>query len=304
MKKIEKVLICGLGAIGTIYADKLNNNCTLKILADDERIERYKKEPIIYNGKTCHFDFISPEKRDFKADLIVIATKNSGFVEAIECIKNFIGDETIILSLLNGISSEETLIKEYGKDKVLYSYYVGHTSSRTANIVTFDGEGEIVFGNLDNKEHCAKVKAVKELFEKAEINYSIPQDMEYAIWKKFLVNVGTNQASAVLRGNYRLFQNSKTALDIAKNLMKEAQAIAQAKGVKNAEGMLDESLAIIMSMLPETKSSMLQDVEAGRKTEVEIFAGKVIEMGKKHNIPTPYNEIFFQLINALNDSPT
>ena len=158
-----------------------------------------------------------------------------------------------------------------------------------------------MFGEKENSEFSQKVLAVKNLFDETKIDYSIPEDMEYSMWKKFLVNVGTNQASAILGGAYKLFQNSEKAMNLAKNFMKEAQKIAEVSGVKNTEKMLDEALEIINSMLPETKSSMLQDVEAARKTEVEIFAGKVVEMGEKFNIPTPYNKIAFEIISALDE---
>ena len=295
MNKINNVIICGLGAIGTIYAEKLKLCTNLKILADEKRIERYKKNPVIFNGKKCDFDFILPDEKNFKADLIIISVKNSGLVDAAASIKNFVDENTIILSLLNGISSEEYLASIYGWEKLLFSYFVGHTSTRKGAEITFDGVGEIVFGEKENSEFSQKVLAVKNLFDETKIDYSIPEDMEYSMWKKFLVNVGTNQASAILGGAYKLFQNSEKSMNLAKNFMKEAQKIAEVSGVKNTEKMLDEALEIINSMLPETKSSMLQDVESARKTEVEIFAGKVIEMGEKFNIPTPYNKSSLKL---------
>lgn len=301
MNKINNVIICGLGAIGTIYAEKLKLCTNLKILADEKRIERYKKNPVIFNGKKCDFDFILPDEKNFKADLIIISVKNSGLVDAAASIKNFVDENTIILSLLNGISSEEYLASIYGWEKLLFSYFVGHTSTRKGAEITFDGVGEIVFGEKENSEFSQKVLAVKNLFDETKIDYSIPEDMEYSMWKKFLVNVGTNQASAILGGAYKLFQNSEKSMNLAKNFMKEAQKIAEVSGVKNTEKMLDEALEIINSMLPETKSSMLQDVESARKTEVEIFAGKVIEMGEKFNIPTPYNKIAFEIISALDE---
>ena len=70
MNKINNVIICGLGAIGTIYAEKLKGCTNLKILADEKRVERYKKNPVIFNGKKCDFDFILPDEKNFKADLI------------------------------------------------------------------------------------------------------------------------------------------------------------------------------------------------------------------------------------------
>ena len=117
MNKINNVIICGLGAIGTIYAEKLKGCTNLKILADEKRIERYKKNPVIFNGKKCDFDFILPDEKNFKADLIIISVKNSGLVDAAASIKNFVDENTIILSLLNGISSEEYLASFYGWEK-------------------------------------------------------------------------------------------------------------------------------------------------------------------------------------------
>lgn len=303
MKTLRKVLICGLGAIGVIYADKLSklDPEMLYVLADEERIRKYKKEPVVYNGKELEFNYVLPSETSFKADLIIIAVKNNGLHQAIENIENFITKDTIIMSFMNGISSEEQIAAKYGRKNILYSFFVGHTSSRIGRNVTFDGQGEIVFGEKENNNLSDRVVAVKNLFESAKIRYSIPEDMEYAMWKKFLVNIGTNQASAVLGGEYKLFQNSKTSMNIALSLMKEGQAVAKAMGIKNTEIMLEESAAIIYSMLPETKSSMLQDVEAKRKTEVEIFSGKVTELGKMHGIETPNNEMFFKLISALDE---
>ena len=146
-----------------------------------------------------------------------------------------------------------------------------------------------------------RVNFVSEFFDSAGINYSVPEDMEYSMWKKFLVNVGTNQASAILGGEYYLFHNSEKSMNFAKALMKEASAIAQKSGVKNAEQLLPQAVDIIKSMLPNTKSSMLQDIEAKRETEVDIFAGKVIELGKEYNIPTPYNTMVFEIIKAIDE---
>lgn len=304
MKRIKNVLICGLGAIGTIYARQLEDCTNLKILTDKSRYERYTKNPVIFNGEVCNFDYIMPDKKDFKADLIIIATKNSGLNEAIKSIENFVNDNTVIMSLLNGISSEETIATKYGWDKILFSYFVGHTSTRKGNEITYDGVGEIVFGDKGNDMASPNLLAVKELFEKSKIDFTIPDDIQYSMWKKFLVNVGTNQASAVLGASYKLFLESENALNIAKSLMKEAQAIAKAIGINNTDKMLDEAVEIINSMLPDTKSSMLQDVEMKRRTEVDIFAGKVVELGQKYNIPTPYNSMFYELISAIDEKLT
>ena len=295
MDKIKKVMLCGLGAIGTIYALKLNEVCDFKVIADDSRRLRYEQNPTIFNGKACKFNYAGPEDC---ADLIIIATKNNGFLRAVESIKPFVNDSTLILSLLNGIESEDILRKEFGDEKVLDSYFVGHTSTRRDRNITFDGVGKIVFGEKENKVLSKRVLLIKELFDRAGISYEIPEDMDYSRWYKFMINVGTNQASAVLTAPYKLFQESKPAMDFAKNLMKEAEMLAKLEGVKNAEKMLPEAVQTIMSMLPETKTSMLQDIEAKRPTEADIFAGTIIKLAEKHSVDVPYNRVVYDIIKA------
>ena len=303
MKEIKNVIICGLGAIGSIYATAIskNKNINLKILLDKERIKKYAKTPTIFNSKEYTFDYITDDRNDFSADLILIATKNSGLDEAIQNIKNFVSQDTIIISLLNGIESEDKIAEVYGKEKVLYSYYIGHTSTRSGRSITHDGVYKTVFGCKDNTFLNDKVKCVKNFFDKTNINYEIPEDMDYARWWKFLVNVGYNQASAVLRASYGDFQNSQRTNDVAVNLMREAEKIAKAEGVKNTEKMIPDVLKTIEKMLPETKTSMLQDIEAKRQTEVDIFAGYVKRLGEKHGIQTPYNTLFYELIKAIDE---
>ena len=303
MKSIKKVLICGLGAIGSIYAVKISRNkdVELKILVDKTRIEKYKKQPLVFNNEEYSFDYILPQTNDFVADLVIIATKNNALDDAIKNIRNFVDKDTILISLLNGLKSEDVLSKIYGPSNVLYSYYIGHTSTRIDRNIIHDNIYKTVFGEKHNNVYSKNVVLLKDFFEKVSINYEIPEDMDYSRWWKFLVNVGYNQASAVLNASYGDFQNSEKVNQIAIELMKETVCVAKAEGVKNTDKLIPEVLDVIKTMLPETRTSMLQDVDAKRSTEVDIFAGYVSELGKKHNIPTPYNNIFLEIIKAIDE---
>ncbi len=302
MKTIKNVLICGLGAIGSIYAVNLyeDKNVNLKVLVDETRFERYKKEPLLFNGKEYFFDYVTP-KYSLTADLIIIATKSTSLDWVIKAISGFVGKDTIILSLLNGLCSEEMLAESFGADNVLYSYYIGHTSTRIGRNVTHDGVYTTVYGEKDNTVYSPNVCAVKNFFDLTGIHYKIPEDMEYSRWWKFLVNVGYNQASAVLEAPYKVFQNSQRANNIALHLMQEAVEVAKASGVKNTEKLIPEVLEILKTMIPEAKTSLLQDIEAHRKTEVDIFGGYVSTLGKKYNIKTPYNDIIVEIIKAIEE---
>jgi 2-dehydropantoate 2-reductase len=132
MNEIRKCLICGIGAVGSIYANKINefDDDFLRVLVDEDRLEKYKKAPKVFNGKPLNFNYILPNATDYKADLIIIATKFDGLCDAIKNIENFVKEDTIILSLLNGVSSEELIAKKYGWKHIPISYFIGHSAMR------------------------------------------------------------------------------------------------------------------------------------------------------------------------------
>ena len=295
----ENILICGIGAVGSIYAEKIQKYSpdNLKILVDEQRLERYTKNPPVFNGKELRLNYILPDDKDFKADIIIIATKFDGLSDAVRNIKNFVKENTVILSLLNGVTSEEIIAREYGWDKLLLSYFIGHSAMRDGRFITHDGVGKIVFGAKGSDK--TNEKPVQNFFDKLNIDYEIPNDIEHALWLKFMMNVITNQPSAILRMTFGEMNANEYFMDFAKKLMREVQMIAKAEGVKNTAVMIDEALEAVASMVPNGKTSMFQDVLAERKTEAEMFAGTMINFGKKHNIPVPYNELMYEMFNIL-----
>ena len=305
MKDIENVIICGIGAIGSIYANKINeyNSQKLKILVDKKRFENYTKNPKIFNGKTLKLNYILPENDDFKADLIIIATKFDGLFDAINNIQNFVKEDTIIISLLNGVTSEEIIAQKYGWRHLPISYFLGHSAMRDGNNIVHDGIGKIVFGIKDiTRTDSSDIEKVKQYFDKVGIDYEIPKDMLYSYWLKFMLNVSSNQPSAILRMTFGQMQNNKKYLEFAKKIMQEVQTAAKFEGVQNTENLIKDAFVEFNKMIPNGKTSMLQDVEAGRKTEVEIFAGTMIDFGKKYNFPTPYNQVLKDILEIIHEN--
>ena len=94
-------------------------------------------------------------------------------------------------------------------------------------------------------------------------------------------------------------QSNPKFVELLKKVMNEVLQIAKAQGIKNTNTMIEEAMVGFNSMIPNGKTSMLQDIEAGRKTEVEMFAGTIVKLGKKHNIPTPYNLVLKDMINII-----
>lgn len=114
-----------------------------------------------------------------------------------------------------------------------------------------------------------------------------------------MINVGINQASAVMRAPYGAFQSSPEAQALMEALMREVLVLAKAAGVNLVTEDLDDWYTFLRTLSAHGKTSMLQDIEAGRKTEVEIFGGKVVELGKTYGIPTPVNQTVSTIIKVL-----
>lgn len=143
------------------------------------------------------------------------------------------------------------------------------------------------------------MNAVKNLFDRAGIDYKIPENMMRALWYKFMVNVGINQSSAVTGGRYGTFQTNQPAIDLMISAMREVISISEKAGIGLNEQDIRNQLDIFKKMNPEGRTSMLQDIESGRKTEVDMFSGTVCRLGEKYGVLTPVNRTLYRIIKTL-----
>lgn len=295
---IKNVLICGLGAVGMTFACKIQRvlpEC-LKVLVDVERLKRYSQNPPKMNGEEKFFDYVLPYETDYKADLVIIATKFDGLESVCRNLKNFVDENTIILPILNGIEAEEYVAEIYGWDKVLYGYFIGHSAMRVGNSVVQDGVGKIVFGGAS-----AASADVADFFTRVGIDFDNPENIKYAKWLKFALNVVSNQSSCILKMTFGDMQKSERFQAFARNIVREVMELAHLEGVEGWQNLEEDFIKALFTMSEDGKTSMWQDVEAGKKTELEIFAGTVLKLGAKHGVPTPYNQVMYEMIRIIEE---
>ena len=300
--KIEDVVIVGMGAIGAVYAEPLSDcpDVRLRVAVDDSRLERYRGEPLVFNGNQLELEYFVPSKNDQPVDLIIIATKSCGYADALRMVEPLVGGGTIIMPLLNGISSERQAAEIYGWERVIYAYFIGHTSTREGRNVRQDGAYRTNFGEADNGTGFSpRVATVRDLFERAGIKYKIPPSMIEGMWQKYIINIGMNQATAILRCTYGRLQENGYALEYMVKLMEEAAAVGVSTGILRTREMVEKAVSLLYTLGPEDGSSMYQDVIAGRTTEVDLFASTVCRMGEENNIETPFNRSAELILKAL-----
>jgi 2-dehydropantoate 2-reductase len=298
---IERIAILGAGGLGAAYGSRFLSGPGFKtqFIARGERLERLRRDGLIVNGQKIDPPMIHPEDDRIKpADLILIALKQHHLLGALPDLERFVSDQTIILSVMNGLDSEVEIGVRYGSEKTLYAIALGIDALREGNRIDYSTGGKIFFGDLRNDIPSENVKRVQEALDRAGIPNEVPLDMERVMWRKFMINVGINQASAVLGAPYGIFQQDPGAKAIMESLMREAIAVANAEGVALNETDLQGWYDFLNTLSPDGKTSMLQDIEAGRKTEIELFGVKVVELGGKHAIPTPVNQTLSDIIQV------
>jgi 2-dehydropantoate 2-reductase len=304
MQAISNVAVLGAGAMGAFFASRFHDTAgfSTTLVAGGQRYERLQREGLVVNGQQVRIPVTHPDEAGPLADLIIVALKHHHLEQALPDLRNLVGDGTAFISVMNGLDSEGVIGSFYGPEKVLYAISVGIDAVRQGNEISYTQRGKHVFGEATNAEISPRVRRVQAAFERAGIPYETPPDMIRMLWWKFMVNVGMNQASAVMRAPYGVFQRSAEARALNEALMQEVIALAAVEGVNLVEQDVRDWYTVLDTLSPAGKTSMLQDIEAGRETEVEIFGGKVLALGRTHGIPTPVNETVVRIIRVLEES--
>ena len=291
-----KVRIIGAGAVGAVVGWKLYKHADLAFIVDEERKERYSGG-LAVNGEVIDFRFLTPSEAD-TADLLIFAVKNFSLEDAADEVSPFVGENTVILSLLNGIEAEEKLSERFGAEKVLYGFITDLSSVHDGTETTcFSGGGNIVFSEKDNTR-SARVEEIAALFDEAGQRYTIPENIMHEKWWKFMLNTCFNTLSAILIADYAAISSNSDFIRAVRLEAREVQTVAKKEGVIITQDDIEEMIRRVTALQDHGKTSMLQDVLSHRETENRYFAGAVSRLGKKHSVETPISDFLSILLEA------
>jgi 2-dehydropantoate 2-reductase len=299
--KIRTIAIIGAGAMGVAYATMFLDSGQFSpfFVAQGERFQRLKNRVLTVNGKGYVIPVMHPNEVTEPVDLILVALKHHHLLHALPDIKAMVGTNTTILSVMNGLESEQIIGSVCGIDKMVYAIAVGIDAIREKDRFFYARPGRIIFGEGPGTGHGNRVALLEDALNRAAIPHEIPDDMMRMMWWKFMINVGINQASAVLRASYGVFQSSVDAKALMHSLMEEVVILAGKAHISLTHKDIDDWHVVLNTLSPNGKTSMLQDIEAGRKTEIEIFAGKVVSLGVTYEVATPVNQTIMYIIKVI-----
>ena len=299
--KIKSVAVLGAGAVSSyvIWGLSEKSDIRLGVIAEGERAERLKKNGCAINGKIYHPEVWTPDEAH-DVDLMVIALKYGSLEGALESIQKVTGEHTVIMSLMNGVDSEEIIGRTVGMEHVLPAL-IKVASHKEEDGYHFDPPTTlgIIFGEPSAPFDSERVKAVEKLFADTGIHFRSTEYIQEEIWCKFCLNVCSNLPQAILGAGVGCYRDSVHMKAISDGLKRELEAVAQAKGIDMSK--TESSSGRGSAVPPSARYSTLQDLDAGCHTEIDMFSGALVRVGKELGIPMPYNEYTYHMIKALEE---
>lgn len=319
-----RVAIFGTGAMGTVLGAFLNKNGLETVLIDS-----YVDHVNALNEKGAHIigcvdmtvpvKAITPEQMEGKYDIVFVFTKQTSNAEALLPLKNFLKEDSVVCTLQNGVPeySVSELIggnRTVGGTVLWGATFIGPGVSEVTQDVT-SGDNLFDIGEIDGKI-TERIKKVAEVLEHMG-PVCIVENLMGARWSKLICNSCMSGMSAVTGSIFGDVLNNLKASACLGLIASEIVEVCSAAGVEFEDVMgMDmkdwgkvgtyEDFEISQRCFRKfyadkrtAKASMLQDLENGKKTEVDMINGFVVEQGKKYGIPTPFNDIAVKVIKGI-----
>lgn len=297
---IQKTAIIGMGALGLLYGNQIQESLgkeAVSFIVDQDRYDRYQNRKFTICGEEKDFN-IELSSEATPVDLVIVAVKYNALKSALDTMKNVVGENTIIMSVMNGITSEQIIGERYGFKNIIYTVAQGMDAMRFGDALNYTRMGELRIGVKDGADNNSLMQ-VKEYFDLVKIPYTLDEDIIYRMWGKFMLNVGINQICMMYETTYSGALTPGEANDTLIGAMEEVIKIGNAEGVALSQKDVDYYVDILKTLDPDGVPSMRQDGIAKRKTEVDMFAGTVIDIAKRHGISVPVNERIYATVKEM-----
>ncbi len=294
----KKIALLGAGAVGAyfIYGFTHLEDVEFCVIAEGKRAERLKSQGVIINEQT-YFPEIKSSSEARGADLLLVCTKYNALQGVLDQIEEITDEHTVVMSLLNGIDSEEVIGERIGAQHLVYSV-MRISSERRNGKIHFVPETTIgvSVGEKGQSEPSERVLAFAELMKQAGLKCIIEKDILLNQWEKYSMNLIYNLPQAILNVGFGAYYDSENVAKIRDRMFAEICRVAQAEGIGLTKQGDWRSVCV-----SKARFSTLQDLDAKRHTEVDTFTGTLIRLAEKHGMEVPFCEFAHYAIKALEE---
>ena len=306
---MKKIMIVGVGGVGGVLAANLikKYGAQVSLIARGAR-----KQALRQNGLTLHSDLygeftVQPACIEEdpalcgEQDLILVCVKNGGLEKVCSQIAPIVGTHTAVMAVMNGVSAGQELAQRLGKGILVDS--VIYTVSSAGADYSITQKGGYTYLNIGSHtpsaEGQAAANAIAALFNAAGIDCKVSENVQAAIWKKYVLNCAFNVATA--RWGYTIGQLAADPVKRAecRALMDEAAAVAAKMGVQLPENLVDKHMVTMMeNTTPNSDSSLSRDFDAGKTGEMEVFSGYIVRKAAELGVPAPVSADYYEGLKA------
>jgi 2-dehydropantoate 2-reductase len=303
-----KILVVGSGAMGTLFSGFLvDGGHDVWLLGRRREVIAAiaRKGVALVRGGTRRAFKVQATLNAAEAapvDLILIFVKAYDTLQACRDAVPAVGPDTVVLTLQNGISNISSLVNVFGGERVIAGVTAQAATLMGPGLVRHAGEGKTSIGELDGRE-TERVKRVAEALRRSGVEVGLSGSVNSQIWGKLAVNAAINPITALLRArNGRLLESPDTR-SLMGAVVREVAAVAGSQGITLPYDDPVANVEMVCRLTASNRSSMLQDVERGVRTEIDHINGAVVREGEARGIPTPVNWTLTRLVRAMGELP-
>jgi len=303
LEKRLKIAIIGAGGVGGYYGGLLSKaGMDVHLLARGEHLRMIKKRGLIIRSYKGNFR-TKVEASDNPdhigvSDLVLFCVKSFDTEKTAKQITRIVGPETSIISLQNGVGNEEIIGDILGHEKVMGG--IAFIGSRIAEpgVILHTAAGSLSFGELDG-EMSNRGKLINEIFKSAGIEANLSKNIKKSMWRKMVWNCGFNAITALTGCCVSETLELPETRKVIETAMEEVVKVAHSLGISLDEDLVGKTISSTERQ-GEIRTSMLVDMEKGKRMEIESINGAVSKMGEKSGIPTPVNDTLYGAVKAVN----
>lgn len=302
--KISTVAVIGAGAVGSYFGGLLARaGYDVTLIARQDHVKAIQENGLYMECQSFQERVSVKASTEYQAiknaDLILFCVKSPDTESVAKEIKPYLSDDSIILSLQNGVDNGER-IKSVLLNPVYPAVVYVATGMAGPGHVKHFGRGELVIGDLDGKDACLdQLKMLQEYLNKGNVPCSISKNIKHDMWLKFLVNCSYNAISGIGQIEYGQMVQSSHINTLIEQITNEFLAVAAKEGVTISPEQAILANEQIAKTMTKQKSSTAQDLMKFKKTEIDFLNGYIVRRGLVHQIPTPANQSVYALVKML-----
>ncbi|MET3292707.1 UNVERIFIED_CONTAM: 2-dehydropantoate 2-reductase [Brevibacillus sp. OAP136] len=302
-----KVLVLGAGAVGGYFGGRLvEKGADVTFLVRERRKQQLEERGLII--KSIHGDFSFAPKllvageASEPFDLVILTTKAYHFAYGVESIRPYVGEDTMVLPLLNGMAHVAALQEAFGRERVIGGLcFIESTLNAEGDVIQTSPVHEMLYGEWTGGS-SSRMEQLAQLFARANASYRASDNIEREMWHKYLFITTLSGMTTLMNSAVGPIRDAADGVALTQQLFEEVADIMRKSGASLADDIVERHMKVFNKQGYAVKSSMLRDMEKGQPVEADHLQGYLLDLAKQNNVEAPllrtiYNKLKVYEIN-------